>query len=29
MRAMIGAFVRVSTPMMFQADEPKWARMIM
>jgi hypothetical protein len=29
MRAMIGALVSVSTPMMFNAEEPKWARMIM
>ena len=29
MRAMIGAFVSVSTPMMLSAEEPKWARMIM
>jgi len=28
MRAMIGAFVSVSTPTMFQADEPKCVRMI-
>ena len=29
MRAMIGALVSVSTPTMFQAEEPKWVRMIM